>query len=775
MPYFEQLLTCMAPYRIWEIHAPGVAHADGIAPKDLQGRREAWKTLVEEAEGRSFREAIQAKLASRGIQAPATENIDRLVDQELFYKNTPSRDQLWHIVLKVGFNESIDNLFKKVFRSIFYPTCTELALADKRKELLNWPEAVEIGKALFIDAPMGLGKTYAIVEALAANPGLSAVVFMPTNRLCREIIENLKTRIAVRLGYNHWDIDIHRKPDVDDSGNPLLDDDGLMQYRFKREFLEEEVYYADGINPSECPHADEIISKYQKNWIKKRLVCNHCEKNSSCRFLHHVEKAIQARIIVTTHHQYEHFFNNNDFHNWAINSERKKRDLFIVDEDLVLSQLYQPVNLDYNELRAFIGTITDFLQDYEDISYLRNSINILSSHISNCDKTSIIGSIDPKFSFPEDFVKEWENSLPEQPFIIPEHIKWNGIVGNHLKVIEHAVRFGAVVEKWGKRFKIHLPNPKSYDLSKTPPHVFFDGTMLSEQFLSNKLSGVDLVKRRINIYCPWELRIFQNTNSDLPERWIDGDKPKVEQFLKVIVNNAPVDKSIFLITTNAILKSYLQEFIDIEFRNMHFISGYYGNIRGINDAKECDLGIMLGSFMPSDSVEIAMALEFIDPNHLDKDITTTKNNLWTWGDTNGVRKYRKNFSVIGEMARAHRHSEHRQALARTRYLFHDVDFYIVSKDRVSDYDPFLQNMVDDQYRSDLFQPRPQRPEAKQKFDEVAQKVFEWLKSHDTVKAVDIHRQYQIRRQTVGQKLSEMHHTGLLAKKSKTIYKLPDKD
>jgi hypothetical protein len=41
---------------------------------------------------------------------------------------------------------------------------------------------------------MGLGKTYSIVEALASNPDLSAVIFMPTNKLCKEIIENLKAK-----------------------------------------------------------------------------------------------------------------------------------------------------------------------------------------------------------------------------------------------------------------------------------------------------------------------------------------------------------------------------------------------------------------------------------------------------------------------------------------------------------------------------------------------------------------------------------------------------
>ena len=41
--------------------------------------------------------------------------------------------------------------------------------------------------------------------------------------------------------------------------------------------------------------------------------------------------------------------------------------------------------------------------------------------------------------------------------------------------------------------------------------------------------------------------------------------------------------------------------------------------------------------------------------------------------------------LIDELIKALRLSEQRQALARTRYLFHDVDFYIVSKDLVIPY------------------------------------------------------------------------------------------
>jgi hypothetical protein len=773
-PKLQSLLTCLAPLKFRETYYGGGGHADGLSNEDLTIRRATWKKLIETATGQSLEEAITEKLESKGIKPPSPSDLFNLVNRELFYKASASREQLWAIVSEKGFNEQLDTFFQKVFRSIFYPVCTELALKPKREELLSWPDKVEHGKSLFVDAPMGLGKTYSIVEALASNPDLSAVIFMPTNKLCKEIIENLKTKIAAEKKLDYGEIQNQRIPVKDDDGNQIFDEDGLPQENFNLNFLEDEVYFADGINPNECPYTDEIISKYQKNWIKKRLVCNHCEKNSTCRFLHHKENAIEARIVVTTHHQYDHFYQSNELHSWEKDGDRNQRDLFIIDEDIVFSQLYQPINLDYDELKAFVGTITDFLQRYDEIANLRHGIDCLFSHVNKCDSTSIIRPIDPDFSFPETFIKEWERSLPEQPFIIPEYIKWDGVVGNHLKVIEHAVRLGAVVEKWGKKFKIHLPNPRSYDLSKAPPHVFFDGTMLNERFLNNKLNGVEFEKWTIDIDPLWEVRIFQNTNSDLPETRIKDNLLIVQQFLMDIIKNTPVDKKIFLVTTNAIAKTYLNEFIDLNLQDRGKVSGYFGNLRGINDAQKCDLGIMLGSFMPSDSVEIAMALELINHDHLEKDITTTINNLWTWRDTNGVRKYRDDFAIIGQMAQAYRHSEHRQALARTRYLFHDVDFFIVSKDLVSDYDPFLRNTVDDHFREDLFPPRPKRPEALQKFDEVAEKVFEWLKTHDTVIAAEITKNYGKRGGTVGKKLKEMRENGLLVLdgSKKTTYRLP---
>jgi len=52
----------------------------------------------------------------------------------------------------------------------------------------------------------------------------------------------------------------------------------------------------------------------------------------------------------------------------------------------------------------------------------------------------------------------------------------------------------------------------------------------------------------------------------------------------------------------------------------------------------------------------------------------------------GQRKYLEKYAVVDELVKALRLSEQRQALARTRYLSHDVDLYVVSKDLVSDND-----------------------------------------------------------------------------------------
>jgi hypothetical protein len=48
-------------------------------------------------------------------------------------------------------------------------------------------------------------------------------------------------------------------------------------------------------------------------------------------------------------------------------------------------------------------------------------------------------------------------------------------------------------------------------------------------------------------------------------------------------------------------------------------------------------------------------------------------------------------------------SEQRQALARTRYIYHDVDFYIISKDRVTEYEPFFSDIEVEPFMAKSFE------------------------------------------------------------------------
>jgi len=596
---------------------------------------------------------------------------------------------------------------------------------------------------------------------------LSAVIFMPTNKLCQEMQSDLEIGIANAKG-------LYSK-ETNDNLQFVLFGYGNHNTKTRMELLEDEVYFAEGINEKECLHFSEIVERYRENWIHKRDICRKCDKFNECRFLMHDEKAPHARIIVTTHKQYNHYFHTKILHQWHHKDGCKDRDLFIIDEDMVFSQLYRPIRLKYNEIRAFVGTITDFLQDHENTENLKDKIDRLFAHISKCDKTSIIRPIDRDFEFPDEIQKQWESTFTTQSVIIPEYLEWSMMVGNHLELIEHAIRYGVAVEKWGETFKIHFPNPRKYDLSKVPPHVFFDGTMIDSKFLEKKLLNVNFQRMRVDVKTPWTSKVFQNTNSDLPKRSLIDDKPKIQQFVSDLLNSTDKNRKIFLITTKAIQEDFLDNYLKQMFPDRHIVPGHYGNIRGINEAKDCDVGIMLGSFMPSDAVEIAMTLEFIKPENLEKDITVTKNNLWTWTDTNSVRTYNEEFSIIGKMAKTYRHSEHRQALARTRYLFHDVDFYIISKDLVSDYDPYLNKIESDPFREDLFAPRPQRPEAIVKKEEVKKAVFDWLSNHETVIPMEIHTNYEdIGRHKASEYMKEMLEEGLIVKQGKTKYRLPER-
>jgi hypothetical protein len=265
------------------------------------------------------------------------------------------------------------------------------------------------------------------------------------------------------------------------------------------------------------------------------------------------------------------------------------------------------------------------------------------------------------------------------------------------------------------------------------------------------------------------VRLWQNINSDLPRRWLAELEPKAKDFVRQVIKDTHGNHKYLFLTTKAIKEAYLDAFLTEEYPDLSNVIMYYGNLKGINDAKDCDVCIMLGSYILSDAVEITMAIEHIQDVFPEGDIALTEGNLWSWKGSKGQRVYREKYAVIDELTKALRHSEQRQALARTRYLFHDVDFYVVSKDSVQDYDPFLPKAESEQYLSTIFEPRKKRSDSKD--EQVRYAIEECLKEHETATDMDIHRKYGFSRTTIRPVRLDMLEEGILEPVGKTKYKL----
>ena len=684
----------------------------------------------------------------------------------------------------ISFDGLSEDEKKRDFRLILENVCTELYLEKSRNELSSWINHVEKGKALFVDCPMGVGKTYSIAKVLGNNPNLSAIVFMPTKKLCRRLAQALKSEILrntpeVGLKYRHI-------PDME--GGEAEDADefeaitGII-FRYPREYLEYEVYYADGIIPDEpdrdqdgCIHFDEIVKRYRKNWITKKDVCEACSKQKECRFIKHDVEAPKARIIITTHAQYDRFCWNENASFWIKDGDIEKavpRDLFIVDEDILFSRCYTPIYLERTELDEFIPTITKFMSKFDGGDLINQKIYSMFGQIGACTDTSFIKPIDAEFIISKEIKDAWFKSFLKLIRISPELDPESELIANHLELIEGAITHGVVVQKFPSRNRIYFFNRRSYDLSDFPPHVFFDGTMLDEKFLKFKLKGVEFERKQIKVDSIWNMRVWQNTNTDISQNAMFKEKEQVKEFVSDLVGKLGHKNKFLFLSTKTTKTNYLEEFVKELLPQDSRVIGHYGNLRGINDAKDCNIGFMLGSYLPSDAVEIAMALGLIQDKLPPGDITETENYFWKWMQTNSCRVYTENYKIIEELAKAYRRSEHRQAMARARYLNHGVDFYVLSKDRIFEYEPYAQ-VLDEQFRIDLFPARKKRSDMK--YPDFVNYVYDWFKTHKTLKQIDIYENenYDISKGTVRKHIKKMYDEGLLAlapNKNK-IYILP---
>jgi hypothetical protein len=747
------------------VHGSGISGAIRKDPSVIASENRSFRGILESKAGIGFLDKAETFFKSKGLW----------LDKDSFEKNLNEqiikwRDYRWDIRRSIRTFKNRSRIevlrnWKNTFDSIFVKTCTETYLDKSRLELSKWINDVQKGRALFVDCPMGVGKTYSIAKVLAERTNLSAVIFMPTLKLCRKLIDEIKGNIVSNNPsvINDYPGDEFEFPICDSEGEYITDEFDFPIMTFMPDFLENEVFLADGINKHECIHFDKIIKRYSLNWIQKGDICRYCAKNNECRFLEHDKKSLKARIVITTHRQYDHFINSKTLKLWATDGDPDNgvpRDLFVVDEDIVISKCYQPYSLSTKDLDNFIRLITGFITDFEFDDDINVKLNLLLGQVFNCKKSSFVKPIDPEFSFSEDIRETWKEEYPHIHRIFPEDDSEPIFVGNHLDVIENGIKFGFVVQKHGKVHKIHFNNSTSYDLSNLPPHVFFDGTMLAPEFLEHKLKGVEFKKTTIEVKSLWNFRVKQNINTDITKTAVLSDQPLVEELITDLLTElGPKNKYLFL--SNKTVKSvYLEKFLEKTFPGYFCPMGYFFNLRGINDAQDCNVGIMLGSALPSDAIEVAMAIELIQDKLPDRSKTELENNFWVWEGSKGHRSYKDKYKIIELLAKAYRLSEQRQAMARSRYLFHDVDFYVLSKDRVAEYEPYAE-VIDEHFGENLFKPRRKPPN---KYPDFVKYVYDWFESHKTMQLTDIYKnqKYDISKGPARIHAKRMLKEGLLA-------------
>jgi hypothetical protein len=359
---------------------------------------------------------------------------------------------------------------------------------------------------------------------------------------------------------------------------------------------------------------------------------------------------------------------------------------------------------------------------------------------------------------------------------------------NLLDVIEHSMKFGFVVQKYSIKNKkleigtqdkkvhlVYMPNPKYYDLCGKPSHVFFDGTKLDDKFLKNKIRGVDFNYLKPKLDFIREHTVYQNINTDLPVIKIKIERENVKKFISDILLKHGIDEKYFIHTTKAIKSNYLDEFLKM-YQEYYIVKNHYGNLRGTNTAKDCNIHLMLGSYVLPDTFEIALGLEFIQELLIHREPLSIRYEFWDFEGTNSIKKYKPMYEDIYKISKAYRHAEQRQALARTRHINHSVIFYILAKEPVHTYETFLPEPITYQYRDDLFPPRKQQGDAK--YEQIKDAIVKALTLPDNngemknkVCDFDIHKLTDIHRATVKKYRKQLVDEGFLVMITARFYKL----
>ncbi|MDD4981087.1 MAG: hypothetical protein PHC54_07535 [Candidatus Omnitrophica bacterium] len=591
-------------------------------------------------------------------------------------------------------------------------------LFRERKGLLSWPKEIDKlrrkGKRkAIINAPMGLGKTYQIAKALALSD-YSAIVFMPTKKTRDDMFEQIK---------------LYAPEDV------LCvigrDDQNCTRYKKYQKFRKEDFSGNDDAICADCEwygHGEDVCKKLEQSDLMGKY-----------------------RIIVTCHAQYPRF--HEQFH--FIDGKDKEgipiyraRDYFIIDEDITTGYFLQNKGVAYDDFKEY----NDWVQQYPKAleTNFKEELNRLDAIYKEGTKPSFVLPTAKGFSLS---IRQASGRMSHGEAIKIGTWVATGLKEGHLEynltklIVDGAFNTGSSmhVDKKGK--KIYFNDSRVYPLrsyqgEQLPFHVFFDATNVKDTIINRVFPPNEHEIPRIKYKCKplGKMKYYHVQKTALPTREIRFLGRKVELYLKYVVwweggisrfkkvNCRKINY--FVVTKKNQYEPYVKDvfkrigipiFKDKEHRdtNNYALVGHFGYLRGINDAMNCQVGILLGTWNFPPAVEMVWAMPLMGDKFREKMISKICPNepepkalpiedmkrFVNMGKGVIRNKYKDDFDIIENLSQWKRDAENEQAIGRTRSLFNDATFYIVTKDDVQGY-PVLASAEQriDKIGDEVFQP-----------------------------------------------------------------------
>jgi hypothetical protein len=623
--------------------------------------------------------------------------------EELISKRAKLRNDLLELMVSYIRDESA---IEKVHWFV-YDLVVDVYFNDKRTNMFAWLNIAKRYKnqrcrKMIISAPMGLGKSFAIAERLARSR-YRAVIFAPDMNL-RNYLTDKINRIA---------------------------GDGT-------------AVAIEGITDVNCPEYGNITGARQLNKNIKPTACNRCgrKKRGECETWNQKWQSWQSRILVACHAQYEAFYRLDCVKYWYNhkNNSWQMRDFFIVDENILDKHLFELPSIDLGEFKQYHLIFNKYRRS--GLAAFKKAINRIEEVITLRDESLFIPVIDKDLNLSKDENKLLKRLLKRGY----EREKLRMPAKNLTNLLCMAIRNGCAYDEYSGN--IYCGNDKEVKFplgDNVPFHIFFDATNVPDYLMHSIFPGGPraIIRMTLDISPLGELRLFHTNNSDLPRGRVKEFIRRLEIYCKNIINEHGTRARYFLVTTGQDEKSKIfrgyEHFIEnifkdkgikvlkkkkdteeseaneitasdndrFEYNYNYAVLRHFGDLRGTNVAKDCDIGLLLGKYKSPDAVEVVWSIPYLDNEAIsaigEEDyilIADMKEKTYIGDDY--VYRYRAPFERINMIAEWKRNSENEQALGRTRFLFHPVIFYAVTKDSIKDYDLFKNHADRIKYETDSF-------------------------------------------------------------------------